>query len=230
MGARKKWLGLARLFLRVALPLIIYFCLIATLSAWICSYRIYASVEVESVGRRAQGGNSPKARWRSEALLGPGCLTIEFDHQQAEGLFHMHVNSKLMRQPTKQMAFWESMARIKSLGHVGIAWWSIAFGYDVVDFGQGSWHAGIDIPFWSILATQTTAAWLLYFKRKRRARRGLCTQCGYDLRASKDRCPECGTPIRLDDARHWPVDKARGGPSQKSPDSGDSSMSAASGQ
>jgi hypothetical protein len=45
------------------------------------------------------------------------------------------------------------------------------------------------------LAVAALAIWVVYFRISRRAHRilhGLCPACGYDLRATPARCPECG--------------------------------------
>ncbi len=63
-------------------------------------------------------------------------------------------------------------------------------------------------PYWS-MATLAAALpmWrVLEFgsgrrRRRRRTELGLCLICGYDLRASKDRCPECGAAIPADIVR-----------------------------
>ncbi len=50
----------------------------------------------------------------------------------------------------------------------------------------------------SLLGGLVWTAWLLMAIRRDRHRlgHGLCMRCGYDLRHSRDRCSECGEPIR----------------------------------
>lgn len=64
--------------------------------------------------------------------------------------------------------------------------------------GRSGW--AVSVPFayliavFSVLPVTRLAAWL---RRKRRLRYApaLCRNCGYDLRAGHQRCPECGAAI-----------------------------------
>lgn len=56
-------------------------------------------------------------------------------------------------------------------------------------------------PYWSLalltapLPLLRLRAILLHRRRRKRIAHNLCPNCGYDLRASSDKCPECGTLI-----------------------------------
>jgi hypothetical protein len=60
---------------------------------------------------------------------------------------------------------------------------------------SGPTHSGVWLPYWSValVTAATPAAWAAgRARRRRRAQAGHCPVCGYDLRATPDRCPECG--------------------------------------
>jgi hypothetical protein len=56
----------------------------------------------------------------------------------------------------------------------------------------------IQVPYWMLMSVAgiplgiRLVAWR---RRHHRRQRGLCPQCGYDLRASPARCPECGSNV-----------------------------------
>jgi hypothetical protein len=76
-----------------------------------------------------------------------------------------------------------------------------AFGFgtyeDRIVGGRGGWAINVvAVPYWAISFLFAALALPLAFARLRaraRRRQGLCPNCGYDLRASPERCPECGT-------------------------------------
>ena len=80
------------------------------------------------------------------------------------------------------------------------------FGPDDATFDNGRivrlWDSRVEdtviMPHWPlILLTAILPAIRIkrYFRQRRRAREHLCKCCGYDLRASPDRCPECGVEV-----------------------------------
>ena len=77
------------------------------------------------------------------------------------------------------------------------AWTDVRSGKMTSEPGKVSFEC--HLPHWLVVTLIGGLMWFLLrpMRRARRMRRrqaaGLCGNCGYDLRGSRDKCPECGT-------------------------------------
>ena len=79
-----------------------------------------------------------------------------------------------------------------------VAWSYLGFSYGRLDNAMLGAKIVI-VPFWLLIVVFGVPPMLWIIKRMRRNSedRYRCHTCGYDLRATPDRCPECGTPAAL---------------------------------
>jgi hypothetical protein len=82
---------------------------------------------------------------------------------------------------------------------LGFMWHEVEESSSIFGKPTESWIECIFIPYW-FFAVTTIPLPLIWARRRRRERslrqQGRCPVCGYDLRATPHRCPECGTVPR----------------------------------
>jgi hypothetical protein len=104
----------------------------------------------------------------------------------------------------KRLPFHSTLPAAYPMFNVGVGdqpvWGGFKYGhFTVAEPGRSRPRADgwqIVVPYWAVVALTAAppAAWAWHWRRRRRHNRsGLCRSCGYDLRATPDLCPECGT-------------------------------------
>jgi hypothetical protein len=150
---------------------------LASAALWIRSYIVCDTFKGANAGLW-QSGDCCRGRLfylRAQAITNPG-LTITYSHSTQPPKPNIEFTQWLVKDFSRFAGF--------------------AYGHGTAPDYIG-W--AVLVPLWS-----TTVAfvippifWYRSWRRRRRThQKGLCPTCGYDLRATPDRCPECGTPAQ----------------------------------
>jgi predicted phage tail protein len=119
--------------------------------------------------------------------------------------------ARLLRRPIRLPGWVAAIGRTpRGRGASFLFWYQVVMGAGLVLIGLASLYVILSVRhipgsagrlWWLIAAGALTVLggpWVILSARRdltriRRAERGQCLRCGYDLRETPQRCPECGT-------------------------------------
>jgi hypothetical protein len=155
-------------------------------AAWVRSYFVSDSVTLVSTGQFPRSTVAMGAQIRGGRLVFYREAAFRGDRRKpSKWWVHHDYDRPTAFDPTQGRNSWVKF---------DIAGFAM-FGSDDSQYASTSTH--LRVPMWApLLFTLPVWIWpLRLLRRAIRRKRGVCVCCAYDLRASSDRCPECGHPI-----------------------------------
>ena len=149
--------------------------------AWMWSY-----VAEWSFAGMHCGGTNPWVKRQGTVFFSGGTIRLEYERIEAEGIdgaMHRNVARDGFTfggtyAPEPDLRRFPRPFGVANTAGAGMTWRFLWF------------------PAWlpsAMLAVTPSIHMLLHRRHRRRRAARLCSRCGYDLRATPERCPECGT-------------------------------------
>ena len=129
-----------------------------------------------------------------------GIFHLNWNSWDYEPFLHQYAKFRVQSFPQTQLVFWPPELTPEQRRHYRFYWKGLGYNW-FMSSGPGLTSIRhVCAPYWMILSVFLIALVVLILVSQKarqvwRRRLGLCGACGYDLRASKDACPECGAPI-----------------------------------
>lgn len=147
------------------------------------SYRIVDIIDWEPHSTKPPGGHLGLS-----LESGDGRLGVVFDSADGIDWSRYQSRQKSLDSIEREMTREHPIRRILNADATTWHFWGHGF-------SKRANYFRLVVPYWSVLLATGIAPILWVFNRRRRTGAGCCVICGYDLRATPDRCPECGTPV-----------------------------------
>ena len=167
--------------------------MIATVLAWTWLGRYERSVVYATRNAQIQVGAFPKAIIFDRSVV---TWSLRPGWETSEGNFSIPVDVKQVGRETG------TQVRLHTLGGAAVRTITRTFRNKTGGPPHQRTELGLWIPYWLLmLVSAPLPLWVVTIHRSRRVRaarraRGLCEDCGYDLRATPGRCPECGADAK----------------------------------
>ncbi len=159
---------------------------IATVVLWVRSYSLASYAEWEHLAK------SEAWWWRLHSAGGGISYQYAKEVYYRSGITPDHSNAFKLSEFQDEPSRDEQLFFDRRWGALGF---KLFFTSQRTNWFHGSgWE--LIVPHWFavICSTVLPLLWIRQTRRRRRERvQGACTNCGYDLRATPDRCPECAT-------------------------------------